>query len=140
MPGKPVTQGSKRLIQGRRGPHLIEDAKGHAGWRRTVTQMAMVMGRGRSFQSDRDAVGVVLHFYFLSPKHPKRWFPPSDIDKLARGVLDGLKDAGLLTNDSQVKPLLLDKDYGPAPGVQVTLFPVRKGEGYAAAWSAAQSS
>lgn len=74
------------------------------------------------------AVQVNAIFVFPRGKTVKRRFPAvkkADVDKLARALLDGIGDAGTVWgDDSQVIRLVVEKVYGAAPGVHVSVSEV----------------
>lgn len=120
--GIPIPQGSKTayVVKGRA---VLADAnaKKLKPWRKEITRVA------RAAWLDRDqlagAVRVLTVFVFERPKSVKRrlpWVKP-DADKLARAVLDGVTDAGLWKDDCQVVRLVVEKVYGAAPGVHVSV-------------------
>jgi len=55
---------------------------------------------------------IVVVFRFRRPKRPKYLWPAhADIDKLGRATVDGLVDAGLLSDDRHVTGLYLRKEF-----------------------------
>lgn len=121
VPGTPVPQGSKTAyVVGKRA--VVADANGKAlkPWRKTVTAAAVTALAGRPALRD-EPVAVVLQFRFVRPKSVRREHPhvKPDIDKLARAVLDGLTDAGVWGDDSQVIDLHPTKAYAAEAGVLV---------------------
>jgi Holliday junction resolvase RusA-like endonuclease len=114
-------------------PHLRE-------WRLKVTGYAkQEMG---DWDTLMEAVKVEVTFLLPRPKSHYRtaqghehelldWAPlypttPPDIDKLERAILDGLTDAGVWLDDSQVVTLHADKRYqrwDEVPGAVVTVYP-----------------
>jgi crossover junction endodeoxyribonuclease RusA len=116
--GRPAPQGSKRpLGAGRPGGkiRMIEMSKKLGPWRAAV----MAAFRGRPYGASvllpyPKGTGVVVKIVFVMPRPvatPKtRATPPAvkkpDVDKLARGVLDGIGMAGnVWADDSQVVTL-----------------------------------
>lgn len=56
---------------------------------------------------------VEVKFRFQSPKGPKYSYPSrTDVDKLARNLLDGLVVGGLILDDRHVIRLVAQKEYG----------------------------
>lgn len=107
MYGTPAPQGSKKLV----GKHVVENSPRLEPWRQDVKGAAEAvldsLGRPQPFQG---AVVMRLVFTFARPasvrRHKRPW--PSvypDIDKLARGVLDALKAAGVYRDDCLVTEL-----------------------------------
>lgn len=100
--GTPRPQGSKRILRGR----MVESARGHADWRRTVAMAALAarQARGGEWPVDRP---VRMSIYFFVPGRPDA---RPDIDKLARAVLDAIVEAGVVRDDSQVVELFALKE------------------------------
>lgn len=119
--GVPVAQGSKTIAKGG-GKAWLRDA--NAGklkpWRSAVAKAADV---GVTFDCP---VRVLLQFDMPRPKRPKFARPAvkPDADKLARALLDGLTDGGLLSDDSRVVELNVSEHYSEVPGVTVTVMEV----------------
>lgn len=113
--GDPAPQGSKRIVRGNR---LIEAAgEKLKRWRRDI---AAECQRARQDNPDvffTDAVEVTVTFYLPRPKtvtETKRPYPtvPPDLDKLCRGLLDGIGQSEVIWgDDSQVVRLLAEKKY-----------------------------
>ena len=111
--GLPKPQGSKRVYNGR-----VVEAAGNAlkVWRRAIADecLAQVTEEHRLMLGP---VRVDIVFYLPRPKTVKekdRPLPivPPDIDKLARGVLDGIGQSGMVWgDDSQVIELRAVKVY-----------------------------
>lgn len=122
--GKPAPKGSLKCIGGKGRHQLIEDNKATKPWRERI-HLA-----GPHLQLDGQPwdgpVGITLTFTLDRPASVKPSARPwplvrgkgsGDIDKLARTVLDGLEDAGVLTNDAQVCVLTATKAYTDTPDV-----------------------
>jgi len=113
IPGIPVQQGSKSGFSraGSTSVQMTDQNKAKLKpWRHTVATHA---DRGITF--DRP-VSVELTFVMPKPKRP-RWTTPAvkpDIDKLARALLDGLTDGGLVADDARVVRLLCVQEYAEA--------------------------
>jgi Holliday junction resolvase RusA-like endonuclease len=110
--GVPVPQGSKTVSQAK-GRAWLRDANAARlkPWRHVIATHADL---GVTFDCP---VIVTLSFVLPRPQKP-RWAVPAvkpDIDKLCRAILDGLKDGGLLAEDSRVVTLTATKRY-PNPG------------------------
>lgn len=130
--GEPAPQGSKRVFRGR----LVEaSAKKLTPWRKAIAEAVEA-----SLPADHNLilgpVRVEIDFYLPRPpsiKQSKRAFPivPPDVDKLARGCLDGLGqgDDGksgsgrLWADDSLVVELVASKFYADdrAPGALIKI-------------------
>lgn len=113
-PGKPVPQGSKRIVRGR----MIESARGHRAWRESVA-MAALAARQKSHAMFplTSYASVTLRFCVPGAATAK-----PDIDKLARAVLDALTEAGIIRDDAIVISLSAEKHRprdGERPGVDV---------------------
>jgi Holliday junction resolvase RusA-like endonuclease len=100
--GIPRPQGSKRIVRGR----MIESARGHADWRRTVAMAAMAARQEREGEWPIERP-VRVSIDFLVPGRPDA---RPDIDKLSRAILDALTEAGVLRDDSQVIELFALKE------------------------------
>lgn len=104
--GKPAPQGSKRSVGGGR---FIEASKFLPAWRAAVVSAARSAFVGEPISVP---VRVRVVFFLDKPNKPKFDFVPAtppDIDKLARGVLDALKIAGVYVDDALVVSLEVDK-------------------------------
>jgi Holliday junction resolvase RusA-like endonuclease len=81
-------------------------------------------------------VTLEVVFYLERPatiSQAKRPWPikPPDLDKLVRGVCDGLTDAGVWADDDQVVHVVAWKCYADTrePGASVKVTPIVGGEG-----------
>ena len=114
--GDPVPQGSKTIARGG-GKFWLRDANAARlkPWRERVARACDV---GVSFDCP---VTVSAVFRLRMPKRPKFRVPAvkPDVDKLARSLLDGMTDGGLLSDDSRVVRLHVSKVYSETPGVEV---------------------
>lgn len=122
--GSPAPQGSKRayIINGR--ATIIEDNKRTRPWRKAVTLTARVEAAKQKWQAPEGPVSVELVFHMKKPASSRRAFPDvkPDLDKLVRALLDGLTDAQIWKDDSQVVALVAKKVYVlTKPGVQATI-------------------
>jgi Holliday junction resolvase RusA-like endonuclease len=146
--GTPAPQGSKRAYVPRGGSRAVvvdDTPKPLRAWRQAVTYAA------REARGDRPPmlgpVRVEVAFWLRRPASHYRTGARSDelrdsaprvpangpdIDKLVRGVLDALTDAGVFEDDRQVQALIADKFYasrsrafGKAePGAVVRVIPL----------------
>lgn len=122
VPGIPQPQGSKTgFVQGGRAVVVDKNPKLLKPWRKAVTSAAAEAWAGR----DPLERGVIVRATFGMPKGKsvKRHEPfvRPDLDKLARSLLDGVTDAGLWKDDSQVVELAIRKIYADPPGVRVRI-------------------
>lgn len=113
--GDPAPQGSKRIVRGNR---LIEAAgEKLKRWRRDIASECQRAKQENPEVFFTDAVEVTVTFYMPRPKtvsEAKRPFPtvPPDLDKLCRGLLDGIGQSEVIWgDDSQVVRLLAEKKY-----------------------------
>ena len=124
--GNPAPQGSKRIIHGR----LVEASSDKL--RRWRKEIARVCTETRAQNEDLFFLGPVrveVVFFLPRPasvKQSKRPWPivPPDLDKLCRGLLDGIGQSELIWgDDSQVVNLIATKEYadGREPGASVTI-------------------
>lgn len=132
VPGIPAPQGSKKIVHRHGRAYLVDDNDGpKQAWRDAVVQVARRHARRSGFDC---AVRVDLEFRFPIPKsrpaavrragHGPMVVKP-DIDKLARNVLDGLKDAGVIVEDSRVQHLDARKyETNDRSGVWVEVTPI----------------
>jgi Holliday junction resolvase RusA-like endonuclease len=112
--GLPKPQGSKRVFNGR-----VVEASGNAlkVWRRAIADECQAQVT-ENHKLILGPVEVTCVFYLPRPKTVKesdRPLPivPPDIDKLARGLLDGIGQSGMVWgDDSQVIELKAIKVYG----------------------------
>ena len=113
--GLPVPQGSMKVING----HVIH-AKGSAlaAWRSGIALSARNAGVFPSLEP----IHIEMKFYMPKPRTVKRDEPtvPPDLDKLIRGVLDGLT-AIAYRDDAQVTSIVAQKAYGERIGVDISL-------------------
>lgn len=124
VPGRPVPQGSKKgfVVKGR--AVLVDVNKTELrAWRASVVDIVHAVHADTRFE---EAVEVRIEFAFERPASVTRRYPSvaPDIDKLARALLDGLTDSGLLKDDSLVVHLDLHKVYASQPGALVTVGPM----------------
>ena len=121
--GDPAPQGSKRIIKGR----LIEASSAKlTRWRKAIAE------RCQNARQEQDTfftgpVSVEVFFYLPRPKTVKRAWPivPPDLDKLCRGLLDGIGQSEVIWgDDSQVVNLVAWKAYAddrdPGAFVKIT--------------------
>ena len=109
--GDPAPQGSKKIIHGR----LIEASSAKLKrWRKAI-EIACLNYKNKNIMLGPVAVEVI--FYLPRPASvsaSKRPYPivPPDLDKLARGLLDGIGQSGVIWgDDSQVIALTAFKRY-----------------------------
>lgn len=133
VPGIAAPQGSKKIVHRRGFPYLVDDNDGaKQAWRDAVVTVAGRYARRSGFDC---AVRVDLEFVFPMPKSRRAVVRRTgeapmavkpDIDKLARNVLDGLKDAGVVVEDSRVQHLDARKVESSmrAAGVHVRVAPI----------------
>ena len=111
--GDPAPQGSKRIIYGRIVEASSEKLK---KWRRAIADDCIEARQTQDYFFT-DAVEVTAIFYLPRPKSvkpDKREYPivPPDLDKLARGLLDGIGQSQMIWgDDSQVIKLSVQKHY-----------------------------
>lgn len=133
IPGTPVPQGSKRWLP---NGGMIEANKGLRPWRATVASYLLAATHGDESMPLDGPVTVSMLFVFtrpkahygtgrnagmLKPNAPQRMMRTPDIDKLVRAIADGITDAGVWRDDSQMTDLYATKRYGEKPGVTVEM-------------------
>lgn len=138
--GTPAPQGSKTLMRGR----LIESSKRVRPWRDAIVQAVRENGH-RVLFGEHVPVEVTVMFLLARPRThygtgrmaaalrgdaPR--YPTAkqrdDTDKLCRSTLDGLAEAGVLDDDSQVVTLTARKRYaghGQDPGARIRISTLR---------------
>ena len=112
--GLPKPQGSKRVFNGR-----VVEAAGNAlkAWRKAIAQECHAQVT-EAHKPLLGPVSVTVVFYLPRPKtvsEKDRALPivPPDLDKLARGLLDGIGQSEVIWgDDSQVIELKATKVYG----------------------------
>lgn len=123
--GNPAPQGSKRHVGNGR---LIEASKRLKPWRDEVIRATEKMAA--TVEQLDGPLYIRLEFRVPRPKTVTRDYPitrsSGDIDKLVRGVLDGIDIGGLINDDSQVVDVRASKRYSVDPGV--TIYIDRIGE------------
>jgi Holliday junction resolvase RusA-like endonuclease len=95
---------------------MIEASKYLPAWRKAVTLAAVDAMADVGWVSEDSAAQVTVTFYVARPATVKiadRPYPikPPDVDKLGRGVLDALSDAGVWGDDAQCVKLTVMKFY-----------------------------
>jgi len=106
---------SNRIITTSDNPNLLP-------WEATVRSTAEAVW---TEPPSKGAFRVDVAFFFVrpqsvSPKRRPHHIVKPDLDKLWRGVLDGMEGVVYL-NDSQVTKGEPSKDYGPRPGARITI-------------------
>lgn len=117
--GQPIPQGSKKaFIRGGRIA-LVEANPRLRAWRAAITASARAAWNGVPVAGP---ILIVLDFRMERPKSSRREFPTvkPDLDKLTRAVLDGITDAGIWKDDSEVCQIAAAKRHG-LPGVRVVV-------------------
>jgi Holliday junction resolvase RusA-like endonuclease len=136
--GRPAPQGSKRYVGGNRaqGGRFIEASKYLPAWRKAILEAATVAMHEQGWEKVFGPVEVTVIFYLERPSsisQSKRPWPikPPDLDKLVRGVCDGLTDAGVWLDDDQVVHVVAWKCYADTrePGATIKITPIVVGEG-----------
>jgi len=135
VPGLPAPQGSKKAfyVKALGRAVLTESCKKLKPWRAVVSMVAQQTMCG--FPPENGPAKVEVEFRFPRPKNhfgsgknsnvlksdaPTFKVSKPDIDKLLRGILDGL--TGIVFNDdSQVCTISSSKIYSDAPGAQIAV-------------------
>lgn len=130
-PCEPEPQGSARafLLPGHKHPIVTTDNPDLKRWRKSVQKAAeaALFEFPGVYTAQEAPVRVYLLFFMLRPKARKKdeyHIVRPDLDKLCRGVLDGLKDGGIYKNDSQVCNLSAWKLYGSPARCEVSVRPI----------------
>lgn len=121
VPGEARPKGSRTLGIRKDGrPYSRPAAVGEQEWTDQVAWYA----RRHAARSPSAPYRVELRFHLPAVARSKHGYPATnDLDKLVRGVLDGLTAATVLTDDRHVVELIAEKlyaDSGP-PGVEVVV-------------------
>ena len=113
--GLPVPQGSMKIIHGR---VLHSQGSALAVWRSMIGWEAKVAGA----TPHGLPVRITIIFIMPRPKTVKRPYPTvaPDLDKLVRGVLDGLTGIAY-EDDAQVIEIHAHKVYGSSSGAEIRL-------------------
>lgn len=124
IPGTAAPQGSKKsyVINGR--AVMVESSAKLKPWRAVVTLTTQLAARDQKWTYTEGPVSVNITFEVQKPTSSRRAYPTvkPDIDKLLRAVLDGLTDAGIWKDDSQVVTVIARKVYVlTKPGVIATV-------------------
>lgn len=124
--GLPAPQGSKRVFNGR----LVE-ASGDKlkRWRKEI---ATVCQAEKAWHFSTQAIELEVVFYLPRPasvKPAKRFWPivAPDLDKLLRGLLDGIGQSGVIWgDDAQVVRITAWKSYADTrePGAEVRIWEI----------------
>lgn len=113
--GEPAPQGSKTLTK-----YGMRDAsKKLKPWRAAVHEASQEQADLTDMITG--PVVVTLRFNFTRPAKPVRDYPPTDIDKLCRAVLDGMTTGGIIEDDKHVIALHATKHYNEYPGVIIII-------------------
>jgi Holliday junction resolvase RusA-like endonuclease len=136
VPGTPAPKGS--MIPGRtRDGRLFvrEDNRATKPWRKKVYAAGLLLMK-RAGGTILGPVGVDVTLTLARPATVDRQWPhvrgSNDVDKLARTVLDGLQDSGLIRDDAQVVELVARKCYPDSPcpdrldrpGAVIRIYPI----------------
>ena len=135
MYGDPAPQGSKNAyVRGNRAI-LVESSAKVRPWRQAV--VAEILKQPVFTHTDGVMVRITFHFKrpkshygtrkgqpYLKETAPVHVSVRPDVDKLARSTLDALTDSGLITDDSLVSVLHVQKVYDPQPGASITVKPL----------------
>lgn len=125
VPGLAAPKGSRTTGQRKDGSRYTrESSKRSKPWVESVILIARTKRPGgRTLEPPYD---IALSFFLPRPDGPKYDWPvrDGDLDKLARGVLDGLTQGGLIVDDRHVTRLLAEKWFAdPAPvGVEIAIM------------------
>ena len=113
------------------GGRFIEASKYLPAWRKAITTAAVTEIENGSFAKSIGPVEIEVIFYLERPATvpvAKRPWPikPPDADKLLRGVLDGMTDAGVWDDDGQVVKITAWKVYADTrePGAFIKISPL----------------
>lgn len=120
--GTPVTQGSLSAFVTKSGRAVVTNKtkKGLQPYRDSIHWHARsAMGRKKVKQYE-GPVAVEATFVIQRPMRPSNPFPPEDVDKYARALLDALSGT-IYRDDKQVVTLRVTKEYGDVAKTLVTV-------------------
>jgi Holliday junction resolvase RusA-like endonuclease len=130
VPGEPQPQGSTRAFRHHRTGRVMvtSDNARLRPWRDAMTWHAQQALAGRAALTG--PVAVRLDFRFVRPRGhfgkrglrptaPRQHLVRPDLDKLVRGALDALGQAGVWLDDAQVVEVRARKAYDERPGARV---------------------
>lgn len=121
--GDPVPQGRPRFF--RRGSSVgVYDPPKSKAWKKLVADTAIAHG----CKPLDGPLEVTLMFYLKQPNSMKDGQPHikrPDVDNLAKGVLDALNGI-CWHDDAQICMLVIEKDYGVWPDVNIEIGPYWK--------------
>lgn len=129
--GLPVPVGSYTPRQRKDGSLFLlrMNSSGAKAWRRAVLAAATDAIALTKWPKQDDSANYTISLSFLlpKPKSVKRAQPTvkPDIDKLCRGTLDALTQAGAIDDDARVTQLIACKTYaapGEQPGAAITII------------------
>lgn len=129
--GLPVPVGSYTPRQRRDGSLYLlrQNSAGAKKWKRAVLTAAMDAIALNKWPKQDDSANYTISLSFLlpKPKSVKRAQPTvkPDIDKLCRGTLDALTQAGAIQDDARVTQLVACKTYaadGEEPGAHIVVI------------------
>lgn len=127
IPGVAAPQGSKKsyVINGR--AVMVESSSKLKPWRAVVTLTTQLAATDQKWIPTDGPVAMDITFEMQKPASSRRAYPTvkPDLDKLLRAVLDGLTDAGIWKDDSQVVSVIARKVYVlNKPGVTAIVTPI----------------
>ena len=129
--GLPVPVGSFIPMKRKDGSLYVlrQNSAGAKKWKRAVLTAAMDAIALTNWPKQNETANYTISLSFLmpKPKSVKRSQPTvkPDIDKLCRGTLDALTQAGAIDDDARVTQLIACKTYaadGEQPGVHITII------------------
>lgn len=120
--GIPAPKGSRTVGTRKNGTHYTrESSAGCKSWVEAVAYSARAnRPKGKPLEPPYE---IELVFSMPRSAKPKYDWPTKDgdVDKLVRGVLDGMVQGGLLVDDRHVVKLVASKAFGtPGVGVAIT--------------------
>jgi Holliday junction resolvase RusA-like endonuclease len=125
--GEAAPQGSKKayVVKGR--AVLVESSSKVKPWRASVAASAHEAAHSSGWLKTDGPVAVEVTFWLKRPASVKRPLPERkpDIDKLLRGVLDGISDSGAVwADDARVVDVTARKRYADDfVGASITVTP-----------------
>lgn len=119
--GDPIAQGRPRAFKTPRGQIRVYDPATARDWKRTVQSQVLPQKPPVPLEGP---LAMDLVFLFRRPRSlPKRILYHTtrpDADNCAKAIKDALRGI-VYRDDSQIVDLHVTKQYGPAPGVVITI-------------------
>lgn len=121
--GTAKPQGSKNGYYQNGRVRIVESTKGVKEWREAVRLQILRQMETAGWQAPEKDVAFAVTYRFVMPRPKtnrlKYHTTKPDLDKLVRAVNDSATTAGLWLDDSKVVKMVLVKEYGEQPRVEM---------------------